>query len=116
MKEQLLKLAAIRYGTVTIEGTEVRVREATADEFSRYAALSNDEKDDKDVVTRKGNKNAANATLIAGCIVDEAGASVYNEAEAAVLAASARVSMPVINKIMELSGFKGDAEKHSDAG
>ncbi len=95
---------------------KTRVREASTTEFSRFSELSSDQEDDKGVVIQKGSKQAANASLLAACVVDVEGNSILSEAEALEIAKSARVAMPLIQKIMELSGFKGDAEKHSDTG
>lgn len=107
MKEKLLAAAAVRRDKVILEGEAYIIREVGALEFGEYGELL------------KKDKEKAMAKLIAACIIDEDGAPLLNAEEALQVARTARLSTPVISKIMELSGFGGDdtedAEKHSDA-
>lgn len=116
MKKELLALAQVRYDTVTIEGKDFRVREVGTVEFAEYGVLAGDQKDDNGAVIKKGNRTEATAYLIESCLVDDEGNPLLTKEEAAAVAKSARVAMPIVNKVMELSGFnKEDEEKHSDA-
>lgn len=115
MKSQLLALAAVRFDTVDLEGLKVRVREIGTTEFAHYGELAGDKKNEKGEVVTKGDKLKATAYLIEACVVDDDGAAVLSAEEALQLSKSARVSMPIVNKVMELSGFGEDEEKHADA-
>jgi hypothetical protein len=115
VKDKLMALAAVRFGTASIEGQEFLVREIGTMDFARYGELANGKTDEdgKSIVT--ADKQEATAFLISRCVVDENHASLLTIEEARQLAASARVSMPIVSKVMELSGFQGEKEKKSDA-
>jgi len=100
----LADAAALRTDTVVIEGQTLTVREFAADAFAEYGAAAD------------AGKKAQFAIAIKACVIDEEGNEVFTAEEAAVMARTTRTSMKIINKVMELSGFKEDTEKHSDAG
>jgi len=104
VKEQLLAVAALREDSVDVGGVKFQVREVGAMEFAAYGQML------------KTDRLKATATLIAACVLDGPGGSAALTVDDAVsIARSARVSMPIVNKIMELSGFGDDAEKEPDA-
>lgn len=123
VKKRLSKVAQTRTRVVPIkdeagEDIEVLVREVGAQEFATYGELSKD----------KAGRVKAQAYLLSCCIVEEVNRiepdsgtelkPVYTAEEAEDIARSARVSMPIVSAIMELSGF-GDEEKkpgQTDAG
>jgi hypothetical protein len=104
LRDQLMALAALRTRTVVIGGVSFPVREVGALEFAEYGKL------------QKTDKLKATASLIAACVVDDDGNPALTIEEATAIARSARVSMPIVGAVMELSGFGGeDAEKEPDA-
>lgn len=103
LRDRLLALAALRTDVVTIGDVRLTVREVGALEFAEYGKQL------------KADRIGATAALIAACVVDDEGNAVLSVDDAKAFAKSARVSMPIVRKIMELSGF-GDDEKESDAG
>lgn len=111
-KTKLLAMAAIRFGIVQLEDQSIRVREVGTTEYAEYGRLNNGEKDDKGVVTVKGDRMKALAYLVSVCVVDDDGAAVYDIKEAESIAASPRIVLPIFNKVIELSGLKEGAEKH----
>lgn len=117
-KEALLASAVVRTDTVQIGAEAYTVREISAGDFALFGELGTDKKDDKGVVVEKGSKERATAHLIASCVVDETGAPLLTAEEALIVARTARVSMPLVNKVMELSGFgkEDEEQKHPDAG
>lgn len=115
MKTALMALAVVRYDTINIEGEPVRVQEIGTLEFAQYGALASDRLNAKGEVLEKGSKLKATAFLISSCVVDDEGALLLSEEEALTLAKSARVAMPIVNRVMELSGFKEAEEKHAIA-
>lgn len=102
LKEQLLALAALRTDVVVVGDVRCNVREVGALEFAEYGRKL------------KADRLGATAELISACVVDDEGNVVFTVEEAKQFAKSARVSMPIVRKIMELSGF-GDDEKEPDA-
>lgn len=112
VKKRLKKIAQTRTRVVPIkdesgEGVEVLVREVGADEFAMYGEMLDKKK-------LNAGRIAAQAYLLSCCIVEETESDplspVYTPEEAIDIARSARVSMPIVSAIMELSGF-GDEEK-----
>ena len=104
LKEKLLSVAETRTDFVEIDDERFVVREVGAIEFAEYGSLL------------KTDRVKATATLLASCIMDEeSGGPMLTVEEATVLARSARTSMPFVNKIMELSGFRDNDEKEIDA-
>ena len=103
VREQLLELAKLRTGVVDIDGVQVAVREVGALEFAGYGKL------------QKTDRLGATAALISNCVIGEDGKPAMSKEEAVELANSARVSMPIVQKILALSGFGVD-EKEPDAG
>ncbi len=102
VSQRLRAKAALRTKEVTIDGETFSVREVGAVPFGEYGVLV------------KTDRVAATALLLAECVVDETGALALSREEALEIAASARVTMPLIQAIMEVSGF-GDEEKKADA-
>lgn len=103
VKEQILALATLRTDVVVIGDVRLTVREVGALEFAEYGQKL------------KADRIGATAILIAACVVDEEGNAVLTVDEAKQFARSARVSMPVVRKIMELSGFGEADQKEPDA-
>ena len=104
-REKLLAAAQIRRDTVEIDGETYTVREVEAIPFGEYGNML------------KTDRVKATAFLIAACVIDENDQPLLTLEDAAVLAKSARISMPIVSKVMELSGFgKDDDEKKADAG
>lgn len=111
VKKGLLKLSKTRTAVVTISGddespsVEVLVREVGASEFAEYGELI------KEAKAKKVSREGATAFLLSICIVEQTDAGlvpVYTSGECLDIARSARVSMPIMNRIMELSGFAED--------
>ena len=98
VKEALLNAAKTRSKVVDVGDASVRVREVGAMEFAEYGK------------TLKKDKVKATASLIAACVIDDDGNPMLTVEEAGELAKSARVSMPLVTAIMELSGFGDDDE------
>lgn len=116
VKELLLRAAAVREDVVDIDGEKVHVREVGALEFAEYGRLLKDRTEDGKEV--KGDRVRATATLIAACVLDGPGGNpALTIEDATAIARSARVSMPIVRKVMELSGFGDDEddEKEPDA-
>lgn len=103
LKEALLAAAQVRTCEVTIGDLKVTVREAGALEFAAYGKL------------QKTDRVKATAALISTCVVDESGAPLFSAEEAAPIAASARMAMPIVTAIMQLSGLVKD-EKEDNPG
>ena len=103
VKQKILAACAVREKEVVVEGEHLTVREVGALEFAEYGKLN------------KTNRIAAVGYLLSVCVIDGPGGKpLLNADEAKQLAGSARVSMPLMAAIMELSGF-GAAEKEADA-
>lgn len=102
LKNKLLAASTLRSTVVEIDGEKYTIQEVGAGGFADYGALL------------KKDRNKATAQLISECLVDEDGAKLLTVEEATQVVKSARVSMPLVNAIMEVSGF-GDDEKESDA-
>ncbi len=102
LKTKLLAAATMRQDVVEVGGELVTVREVGALEFAEYGKLL------------KTDRLNATAGLIAGCVIDADGNPLLSIEEARQVARSARLSMPIVKRVMELSGF-GDDEKESDA-
>lgn len=108
VKAKLLSIAAVREDFVELEGERLYVREIGALEFAEYGRML------------KADRVKATALLISSCVIDGPnGAPLFENADEAMpIAKSARASMPIINKVMQLSGFKetsDEMEKESDA-
>lgn len=118
MKDALLSAAKVRTGTIKLEGQLLTIREVGTEEFAKFGTTSNDKRDDKGNVISKGDRIKGSAGLIAACVVDaETGLPLFTEEEALPLASVARMATPIVNKIMEVSGFgEEEPEKHPVAG
>lgn len=101
LKDSLLALAAVRKKAVKIEGQKYFVREVGAVEFAAYG------------VEQKSDRQEAVSKLLASCVVDEEGKELLTLDEARTIAKTARVALPLVNAIMEVSGVT--SEKESDA-
>ena len=101
LSARLLAAAAVRTASVAIDGESYTVREVGAASFAEYGKLL------------KADPRGASAVLLAECVIDEDGKPVLTLDEAREVANSLRVTMPLVQAIMELSGF---AEKEPDAG
>lgn len=110
-KASLLALAATRAGHVELDRVKYAVREVSAADFATFGELGRDNQG-------KDDKLAATAFLLSVCVVDDEGAPLLSLEEATTVARTARVSVPLVNKIMELSGFGREEgeEKHAVAG
>lgn len=111
-KSKLLSEAEVRKDFVVIAGQHLTVREIGSVEFGVYGKIANDQTDDNDVVTKKGDQLAATAYMIECCVVDENDKPVFTKEEATALAKNARTAMKIVNKVMNLSGFGEGEEKH----
>lgn len=103
VSERLKQKAAVRTTEVRIDGETFTVREVGAIVFAEYGKLVKDD------------KLAATAALLAECVLDEEGNPALSSADALEVAKSARVTMPLVSAIMEVSGFNGESEKKADA-
>ncbi len=111
LKAHLLAEAAIREDFVVVSGQKVWIREVDPVSFSEYGDLL------------KKDRIMATAGLLAACVIDDKeGERLFDNAEEALpLARSSRTSLPLIQKIMELSGFgeddvdEGLSQKEDDA-
>lgn len=104
LKEKLLASAQLRTKVVEVDGSKIVVREVSAAAFAAYGA------------GLKTDKEKATAGLVSACVFDEEGNQVLTPEEALDLVKSSRVAMPIVNAIMEVSGFKeDDAEKEAVA-
>ncbi len=102
VSERLKQKATRRTAEVDIDGDLFSVIEIDAVDFSEYGAISKD------------NRREAVAFVLSRCVLDESGQPCLSIEDAREVAMSVRVSVPLVSKIMELSGFGGD-EKKSDA-
>lgn len=103
VKENILAACAVREKEVVVEGNRLVVREVGALEFAEYGKLN------------KTSRVAATGYLLSVCVLDGPGGQpLLSPEEAEKLAASARMSMPLMAAIMQLSGF-GEAEKEAVA-
>jgi hypothetical protein len=92
--------------TVTLaSGQKVIVRELTMSEFAAYGDAMGGKGDD-------AKRTDALARLFATAIIREDGSPRFTVAEAFKIARSARVAAPIVQGIMDASGFgTGDAGK-----
>lgn len=100
--ERLKAKAAVRTKEVLIDGEPFTVREVGAVSFAEYGKVV------------KRDQVEATAILLTECVVDESGTPALSIEDAREIAKSARVTMPLVKAIMEVSGFGGD-EKEPDA-
>lgn len=103
VSERLRSKAAVRTKEIAIDGDTFCVREVGADDFAEYGKLA------------KADSTQATAFLLAACVLDEAGLPALSKEDAAEVSKSARVTMPLVKAIMDVSGF-GEEEKKADAG
>lgn len=98
----LLAAAAARRKAVEVRGQTVHVQEFTTGVHAAYLDL-----------VRANKKPESLAYLIGHCVVDEAGAPLMTEAEAAQLVANsgAGVINALLESILEVSGARDDDEK-----
>lgn len=97
-KDKLLSVAATRSKMVDVGGLSVRVREVGALEFAEYGSMLS------------ADRLRATATLIAACVINEDGQPMLSVDEAMQIAGTARVSMPLVSAILELSGITDEKE------
>lgn len=100
LKEKLLASAKLRTILVDIDGDEYLVREVSAADFADYGTQV------------KTDKARATALLVSKCVIDDEGNPLLTTEEAMSVVQSARLSVPIVNAILEVSGF---GEKESDA-
>lgn len=103
VSERLKQKASIRTKEVVVDGETFVVREVGAIAFAEYGKLV------------KNDPRAATATLLAECVLDEEGNPALSAEDSMEIAKSARVTMPLVSAIMDVSGFGGDGEKKADA-
>lgn len=103
VSDRLRAKAAVRTKAVLIDGESFTVREVGAVSFGEYGKIVKDD------------PVGATALLLAECIVEDDGTPALDESAAREVASSARVTMPLVQAIMEVSGF-GEDEKEPDAG
>lgn len=103
VSDRLKQKAAVRTKEVRIDGETFVVREVGAIAFAEYGKLVKDD------------KQAATAALLVECVLNEDGHPALSPADALEVAKSARVTVPLVSAIMEVSGFTGDDEKKADA-
>jgi len=92
----------VRTKSVMVGDNSFVVQEASAVSFSEYGRIV------------KQDKVRATAILLTECVLDEDGLPALTMDSALIIARSARVTMPLVQAIMELSGF-GSSEKESVA-
>jgi hypothetical protein len=102
VSDRLRAKAALRTKAVLVDGESFTVREVGAVSFGEYGKLV------------KNDPIGATSLLLAECVLGEDGKPALDVAAAREIAASARVTMPLIQAIMEASGF-GDDEKEPHA-
>jgi hypothetical protein len=101
VKAALLAAATVREDSVTIGDEKIFVREVGVVEFAAYGQ------------DQKQDRARATAVLMSQCVLDGPGGQLALTLEDAMqLAKSARVSLPIVAKILEVSGF---SEKEPDA-
>jgi hypothetical protein len=103
VSDRLRAKAAVRTKAVDIDGDSFTVREVGAVSFGEYGRVV------------KTDPVGATALLLAECVIEDDGSPALDETAAREVAASARVTMPLVQAIMQVSGF-GDDEKEPDAG
>ena len=101
--ERLKAKAAVRTKEVRIDGETFVVQEVGAVSFGEYGKVV------------KKDQVQATALLLAECVLDEEGKLALSLEDATEIAKSARVTMPLVQAIMEVSGFGAD-EKEPNAG
>jgi hypothetical protein len=109
LREQLLAQAATRTAEVTIGGESYRVREVEAETFSAYAMLlATGGQDGKNA---KQRREQAFQLILSECVIDDEGEPLLTPEEAGKVAGVARLAFPLVNKILDLSGFSAKAKK-----
>lgn len=110
LKARLVELAKFRTKVVEIEDLKVVVREVNSVDFAKYGKLHSED------------PTRAIAHILKACVFHEDGQTpVFDDEESAMaVAESARASSPIVNTIMNLSGYGSEEkkeadEKHSDA-
>lgn len=103
VSERLRKQAEVRTCSVQIGDETYTVREVSSSTFKRYGE------------TVKLDRILATSYLLEECVLDENGNPALSPEDAAFVATSPRVVVPLASAIMELSGLGAD-EKKSDAG
>lgn len=101
LKEKLLASAKLQTKVVEIDGSSYVVREVSAAGFGDYGAQL------------KKDREKATAMLVSQCLIGEDGELLLTPEEAVAVVRSARLAMPIVNAIMEVSGF---SEKEPNAG
>lgn len=100
-KEKLLEQARRRFKTVNIDGETFTVSEMSAATFSLYGELA------------KTQREEAHAMLLWDCIVDEQGLKLLTIQEAREVAQSARIVLPLVTAIMEVSGLSAEEKPNA---
>ncbi len=102
VSERLKAKAAVRTKEVRIDGDTFTVQEVGAVSFGEYGRMV------------KKDQVKATAFLLSECVLDEEGKAALSPEDAFEIAKSARITMPLVQAIMEVSGFGAD-EKELDA-
>jgi len=100
-KEKLLERARRRFKTVDIEGDTFTVSEMSAATFSLYGE------------TVKTQREEAHAVLLQDCVVDGQGLKLLTIEEARDVARSARIVLPLVTAIMEVSGLSAEEKPNA---
>lgn len=100
-KEKLLQLAQKRFKTVDIDGEAFFVGEMSAAAFSLYGE------------TVKTQREEAQAVLLQNCVVDEQGLNLLTLEEAREVVKSARIVLPLVTAIMEVSGLSAEEKPNA---
>lgn len=87
MRDRLLALTVRRITDITIEGEAFRVREPTAGDVQDFIAR------------RQEEPRAAMATLMAACMVDEAGEPFLSQEDALAIADVPRLATPIVDAL-----------------
>ena len=101
VSERLRAVATVRTKTVEIDGEAFIVREVGAASFAEYGKMVGDD------------QRASTAILLSECVVNEDGSPALTREDAIAIAGSARVTMPLVRAIMDVSGF-GEKEPHAN--
>jgi hypothetical protein len=100
VRKRLAQLATLRTKEIDIEGERFTVRESSAAVFAEYFRM------------QKTDRNGAIAMLLREAIVVPEGEEALTDADAAALARSQRVAVPLIVAVMDVNGYGGgDSEK-----
>lgn len=108
LRARLLEVAATRRATVKIGGDVWNVREMEAQTFQAYSVFAASGAKGKD---DKRRQEESLALVLCDCVLDDAGEPFLSPEDGLAVARQARLVFPLINKIMELSGFSAGEKK-----